>query len=68
MDIDLSGQPEIVQVAYGYAVQAWELALTWLLSPAAWSQFGLLLLAWFLSGLITRRIRPPMARIIDPGR
>jgi small-conductance mechanosensitive channel len=67
MNFDLSAQPEIVQQAYGYAMQAWELALTWLLSPAAWSQFGLLLLAWFLAGVITRRARPLLARIIDPG-
>jgi potassium efflux system protein len=67
MDFDLSTQPEIVQQAYGYALQAWELALTWLLSPAAWSQFGLLVLAWFLAGLITRRGRHPLARLIDPG-
>lgn len=67
MQFDISSQPEIVQQAYGYALQAWELALSWLLSPAAWSQFALLLLAWFLAGVITRRLRPTLARLIDPG-
>lgn len=67
MAFDISTQPEIVQQAYGYALQGWELALTWLLSPAAWSQFALLVLAWLLAGLITRRLRPALAQLIDPG-
>ncbi|NNK16231.1 MAG: mechanosensitive ion channel protein MscS, partial [Sulfitobacter sp.] len=67
MEFDLSQQPEIVQQAYGYVVQAWELAMSWLLSPEAWSQFALLVLAWFLAGLISRRMRPALARMIDPG-
>ena len=43
--IDLDAQPEIVQTAVGYALQGWELAESRLLSPAAWSQFGLLVVA-----------------------
>ncbi|MCX7558022.1 mechanosensitive ion channel [Sulfitobacter sp. F26204] len=67
MEFDLSSQPEIVQQAYGYGVQGWDLAMTWLLSPAAWSQFGLLVLAWLLAGLIARKLRPALATLIDPG-
>jgi len=33
--INLETQPEIVQTAAGYLVQGWELAASWLLSPAA---------------------------------
>jgi small-conductance mechanosensitive channel len=66
MQFDLSSQPEIVQQAFGYGVQGWELAMTWLLSPAAWSQFALLVLAWFLAGMIARRLRPALAQLIDP--
>ena len=67
MEFDLSQQPEIVQQAAGYAVQAYELALTWLLSPAAWSQFALLVVAYVLALLVSRRMRPALARLIDPG-
>ncbi len=67
MEFDLSSQPEIVQQAVGYAMQAYELALHWLLSPAAWTQFGLLVAAYLLAVLITRRLRPALARLIDPG-
>ncbi|MEW9919935.1 mechanosensitive ion channel family protein [Marimonas sp. MJW-29] len=67
MQLDLSQQPEIVQQAFGYVVQGWELARSWLLSPEAWSQFGLLVLAWLLAVLIARRLLPALARVIDPG-
>lgn len=67
MEFDLSAQPEIVQQAYGYALQGWELAMSWLLSPAAWSQFGLLVLAYLLAVLISRKLRPALAKMIDPG-
>ncbi|MEM1233449.1 MAG: mechanosensitive ion channel domain-containing protein [Pseudomonadota bacterium] len=38
----------------------------WLLSPAAWSQFGLLLAAFLLARLVTRRLSPRVIRILTP--
>lgn len=65
--IDLTGQPEIVQQAAGYIEAGWTLAASWLLSPAAWSQFGLLLVAYFAALMVTRRLRPLLERLLDPG-
>ncbi len=67
MEFDFSKQPEFVQTLASYAIQGYELALSWLLSPAAWSQFALLIGAYLLAVLITRRLRPRLARLIDPG-
>jgi len=67
MEFDLASQPQIVQTAAGYALLGWDLAWTWLLSPVAWSQFGLLILAWVLALLLARRIKPALARLPDPG-
>lgn len=67
LEFDLSSQPEIVQTAARYALQGWDLAREWLLSPAAWSQFALLLVAYFAALLITRRLRPLLSRLLDPG-
>ncbi|MEO0669442.1 MAG: mechanosensitive ion channel domain-containing protein [Pseudomonadota bacterium] len=67
MEFDLESQPEIVQTIAGYGLQAWELALSWLLSPAAWSQFALLLAAYVVAVLVTRRLRPVLSRLLDPG-
>ncbi|MDQ2094123.1 mechanosensitive ion channel family protein [Rhodalgimonas zhirmunskyi] len=62
----MEGQPEIVKQALGYAQQGWEIAEGWLMSPAAWSQFGLLILAWLLAWMITRKLRPMLTRLLTP--
>lgn len=67
MEFDLESQPEIVQTIVGYGQQGWDLAMSWLLSPAAWSQFGLLLVAYLAAVLVTRRLQPTLQRLLDPG-
>ncbi|MEJ6389415.1 mechanosensitive ion channel family protein [Gymnodinialimonas ulvae] len=59
-------------------MQGLNIAQAWLLSPAAWSQFALLLLAFLLARFITKRLRPKLrvwltppegaARIFDKAR
>jgi len=67
MNFDLSEYPPIVQQIADYALQGYNMALSWLLSPAAWSQFALLVGAYLLAVLIARSLRPALARFIDPG-
>lgn len=67
MDFDLESQPEIVRQVAGYALQGWELAYGWLQNPAAWSQFAMLVAAYVLAVLLTRRLRPRLERALDPG-
>ena len=62
----MEGQPEIVQQALDYAQQGWEIAQRWLLSPAAWSQFGLLLAAFVLAWLVSRWLTPRLSRLLTP--
>ena len=66
MDWDLSSQPPIVQKAADFALQGYEIALGWLLSPAAWSQFALLIVAYVAALFLTRRLRPTLTRILTP--
>ena len=66
MEFDLSTQPQIVQDAAGYALQGWVLAKGWLFSPQAWSQFAMLIVAWVLAALVTRRLRPVLTRLLTP--
>ena len=64
----MEGQPEIVRQALDYAQQGWEIARSWLLSPAAWSQFGLLLIAFlvgFPQGLFGERV--DLVRLVAVG-
>lgn len=62
----MEGQPEIVGVALGYLDQGWTIAKTWLLSPAAWSQFAILVVAFVLAALVARRLRKTLTRVITP--
>ncbi|WP_299672156.1 mechanosensitive ion channel domain-containing protein [uncultured Roseobacter sp.] len=66
MEFDLSAQPEIVQQVAGYAVMVWDLARSWALSPAAWSQFALLIVAYVLAVLVARRLRGALGRLLTP--
>lgn len=66
MNFDLAAQPEIVQQAVAYALQGWDIAQTWLMSPAARSQFGLLVAAFVIAWLLTRKLRPWLERLLTP--
>ena len=62
----MENQPEIVQTIYGYIEPGVEIAKDWLLSPAAWSQFGLLIAAYLLARVVTWRARPVVQRVLTP--
>lgn len=62
----MDNPPDIVVKALGYAEQAKALALDWATSPAAWSQFALLVLAWFLSVAVSRRFGPRLSALVAP--
>jgi len=62
----MDGQPEIVKQVLGYVNQGWELAQGWLLSPAAWSQFGLLVAAFLAALVVSRKLSPTLTKAITP--
>jgi small-conductance mechanosensitive channel len=49
-----------------YAILARDLALAWLTSPAAWVQFGLLVVSFLLALVISRKLSKVLTRIITP--
>ena len=51
----------------GYVETIYQIAVTWLLSPAAWSQFVILLVAYILAVITTRRFNPIIAALIAPA-
>ncbi len=57
---------QIPDMLADYARQGWEVAQGWLLSPAAWSQLALLVLAWLAAVLTTRRLTPVLTRLLSP--
>ncbi|MDP2063932.1 MAG: mechanosensitive ion channel [Phaeovulum sp.] len=62
----MQGQPAFVTKAIAALNEAWELAASWLTSPAAWSQFTLLVASWLLARLAAKRLAPQLARMIGP--
>jgi len=59
--------PPFVAQALGYLTQGAELAKGWLLSPAAWSQFAVLIVAYGLAVLATRMVVPRLAGVLTPA-
>ncbi len=45
---------------------AWQQALAWLTSPAAWSQLALLAVSYIAARLVTARLRPGIERFLTP--
>lgn len=60
-------QSEIVIRIMGWMDQAVDIALGWMLSPAAWSQFGLLTLAFLAPRFAAGRAVPLIARLVTPA-
>lgn len=56
-----------VQQMMEYGQQGLDLALGWLLSPAAWSQFALLVVAFLLAWFISRRLNTALTRLLTPA-
>ncbi len=63
----MANPPDIIVTAIGYSDRIRALALDWATSPAAWSQFALLALAWLLSLFVSRRFVSRLAALIAPA-
>ncbi|WP_439523229.1 mechanosensitive ion channel family protein [Marivita sp.] len=68
MEWDLSTQPPIVQKALGFVLQGYEIAVTWLLMPAAWSQFAILVVVYLAAVVLARRARKPLINLLTPSK
>ncbi|MFN7223230.1 MAG: mechanosensitive ion channel family protein [Paracoccaceae bacterium] len=62
----MDGQSEAITQALNWLDQAGQIALGWLLSPAAWSQFALLALAYLLARVIAGRLSVVLTRLLMP--
>lgn len=57
----------IQEQALEYFNQAKDVALDWLTSPAAWTQFALLILAYFAAVFITKKLTPTLKNLLGLG-
>jgi potassium-dependent mechanosensitive channel len=56
----------LVEKAMTLGQDGWEIARGWLTSPAAWSQFALLVAAYLVAVLLAKRLAPVLQRLILP--
>ena len=57
----------ILEQFLGYLDQGIALAKSWFLSPAAWSQFGLLIASYLLARLVNRIVAPKLTNLLTPA-
>ena len=62
----MDGHPELVAWAMDWLDQAGQIALGWLVSPAAWSQFALLAVAYLLARFLAGRLSITLTRVLTP--
>jgi potassium efflux system protein len=60
-------QSELITTAMDWLDQARDIALGWLLSPAAWSQFGLLAASYLVARIATARLLPRITALLTPA-
>lgn len=58
--------PPFVLTAFDQVQPLVDGAMGWLTSPAAWSQFGLLVVAFGIAWFLTRKLQPLLTRILTP--
>ncbi len=62
----MDSETTIMDTALGWLGEGWGIVQSWLLSPAAWSQFALLVVAFVLAWFASRRLSPVLNRIMTP--
>ena len=62
----MDGQPEFISNVIDWLDQMAQVALGWITSPAAWSQFALLAVAFAAALWLRRRISPVLRKLLTP--
>ncbi|WP_270732522.1 mechanosensitive ion channel family protein [Shimia sp. Alg240-R146] len=57
----------IVENLLAKVAELWDIAQGWLLSPAAWSQFALLVVAYVAALFVAKKLRPLLNRLLTPA-
>lgn len=63
----MNGLPSFADAALVYIEQGWDIAKNWLLSPAAWSQFVILVITYLAAVYVSRKLKPTLTRILTPA-
>ena len=58
---------DMSEMLWGYLDQGLTFAKDWLLSPAAWSQFAILVVAYVLALVLARKVGPRLSQLLKPA-
>ncbi|WP_296419537.1 mechanosensitive ion channel family protein [Pseudooctadecabacter sp.] len=56
----------MLETAMGYGMTAYEVALAWIIDPANWVQFALLVGSYLAAVVITRKLNPKLTQLLTP--
>lgn len=59
---------DLLNTALGYVTPAYEVALAWIIDPANWVQFALLVGAYVAAVFITRKLNPRITKLLTPAK
>lgn len=57
----------MLNTVMGYGTTAFEVALAWIIDPANWVQFALLVGSYLAAVIITRKLNPKLAQLLTPA-
>ena len=59
---------DLLNTTLGYIATAYEVAFVWLINPANWVQFALLVGAYLVAVFITRKLNPRLTKLLTPAQ
>ncbi|MDB4213269.1 mechanosensitive ion channel [Octadecabacter sp.] len=57
---------DLLKTVMGYVMPAYDVALAWIIDPANWVQFALLVGAYVVAMVITRKVNPHLIKALTP--
>lgn len=58
---------DLINTALGYVTPAIDFAVAWMINPANWVQFALLVAAYVFAVFITRKLNPRLTKLLTPA-
>lgn len=58
---------DLMNTALGYVTPAIDFAVAWMINPANWVQFALLVAAYVVAVFISRKLNPRLAKLLTPA-
>jgi len=58
---------DLINTATGYVMPVYDIAFAWIVNPANWVQFALLVAAYLIAVVVTRKVNPRLKSALTPA-